>query len=159
MRILVSILAVVCFVAVTQTPVAAQETNNAGTSSGLVADVHTGEVTGAALLYMISKSVQVGAGVGMQIREGSNAFYFSPRARFLISILSYAYLFIDAQFRLLFGDASGTALVFGVGLLSWVTSYVALYGGVAVLDLGFDPSYTTLGLLSAYVGMQLMLTQ
>ena len=152
MKYVVSVFAVLCMMAATTAPSFAHEEKAEGNQ--LLVDVNTGSVTGAALLYAVTSTIQLGGGLGVQIEENRNAFYFSPQARFLFLVLASTYLYIDAQFRLLFGDIEGSALAFSVGLQSWVSSAVAVYGGVGVLNLGFDPSRTTLGLLSAVVGLQ-----
>ena len=129
-----------------------------GPKKGLGVGIETGEILGATAFYMISPMIQVGSGIGLQIQENSNAFYISPQVRFLFNVgLAVTYMYLDAQFRLLFGDSSGSALVFRLGLLHWVSQAFAVYGGVSMLELGFDPSSTTLGILSAFVGAQFML--
>jgi hypothetical protein len=120
--------------------------------------LETGQVLGASGMYQISDMIQVGSGLGLQIQENSNVFYLAPQARFLIDMgVKNTNIMLDAQLRLLFGDQSQTALVIRGGLQHWVSKSFAVYGGFGILDIGFDPSYTTFGFLAPFVGAQFAL--
>ena len=133
-------------------------TQSTQAQGGFLIGVETGQVLGAAGMYQINDMIQVGSGLGLQINEGSNVFYLSPQARFLLDIgMAQTHFMLDAQLRLLFGDQSQTALIIRAGLQHWINKRVALYGGFGVLDIGFDPSYTSFGFLSPFVGAQFAL--
>lgn len=152
MKIIVSLLAVAVLA------FSAVDAKADGPTSGFGVGFETGELIGANAFYMISPMIQIGTGLGLQIQENSNVFYLSPQARFLFNIgMAATMLTMDAQFRLLFGDSSGSALLFRLGMLHWFSKALAVYGGVNILELGFDPSSTSIGILSAYIGMSIML--
>ncbi len=129
-----------------------------GPDKGFGIGIETGEIFGAMAFYQITSMIQLGSGLGLQIKENT-AFYISPQARFLFNVgMAATYLMLDAQVRLLFGDSSQSALVVRLGLMHWLSAMFSVYGGVNMLELEFDPSRTTFGILGAFVGLQIMLT-
>lgn len=115
-------------------------------------------IIGAVGMYQLDAMIQLGAGVGFQLQEDQNLVFLSPQARFLIDVgFAKTQLLADAQLRLLFGDAASTSLAVRAGLQSWLTSSLALYGGIGVMDIGFSPSNTTFGFLQPFVGIQFAL--
>ncbi len=116
--------------------------------------VHTQAGIGAYAYYAVSSTIHVGYGVGMQIHENSNIFYLAPYAKFLFASSGQLYPFIYARLNLLFGDASSTSLWIGGGMQAWVARNLALYASLALLDIGFDPSYTIFGLVRPEVGVE-----
>lgn len=136
--------------------VGATQSTRAQSDGTFLIGFETGQAYGGSGMYQINDMIQVGAGLGLQIQENATAFYLAPQARFLFDMgVKNTNIMADAQLRLLFGDASQTVLVIRGGLQHWISKNVAMYGGFAILDIGFEPSYTTFGFLSPFVGIQI----
>ncbi len=116
--------------------------------------VNAGQSIGAYVYYAVTSTIHVGSGVGLKVQENSNLFFIGPYARFLFPVSGGLYAYVMPQLNLYFGDASATELEVGAGMQAWVASNLAVWGGVSVLNIGFDPSYTIFGIVYPRGGVE-----
>lgn len=114
-----------------------------------------GQALGGHLVYAISPAIHIGTGVGLRIQDGSNEFHLTPYGKFLFAGSKELKPYIIAQFGLATGGGTTrTGLGAGFGGEYFITPNFGLFGQIGVINIQFDPSVTTFGLLEPTVGVE-----
>jgi hypothetical protein len=116
--------------------------------------INGGQSIGAYAYYAVSAMIHVGSGLGLKVQENSNYFYVGPYARFLFLLAHSLYAYVMPQLNLTFGSATFTELEIGAGVQAWVAQHLAIWAGLSLLNIGFEPSFTTFGLLYPRGGVE-----
>lgn len=121
-----------------------------------------GGLNGVTAQYALSPAFHLGAGIGLELRDGNTNLSFSPYAKFIFAGSKELKPFLLGMFSIS-SNSSGvtgvegttsTALNFGGGLEYFITPNFGFYAGMIVLNLPLSPSGSKVGfgILSPFVG-------
>jgi hypothetical protein len=120
--------------------------------------------SGAHVAYAISPGFHVGTqfGIDMYSSNGvsSNGITFAPFAKFILAGMKD----MKPYFWGAFGVQSGggkttTGLSLGAGAEYFASRNIGVFGHVSVINVGFDPSYTHIGIVFPQVGIEWFFNQ
>lgn len=92
--------------------------------------VTVGGMTGAQLQYAITPAVHVGAGIGLELRDGNTFLAFSPYGKFIFAGSKEFKPFLIAIFSIssMTEGTTSTSLNFGGGAEYFITPNFGLFG-------------------------------
>lgn len=121
--------------------------------------VTVGSVGGAAhMCYALSPAFHLGAQFGIDLASSggtsSNSIYFAPYGKFILAGTKDFKPYFFGAFAIQSGNGTTTGLSLGAGGEYFATRNVGCYGQITVINVGFDPSYSHIGIVHPQVGIE-----
>jgi hypothetical protein len=115
---------------------------------------------GGTIQYALSPAIHVGSQFGLQINSensngGENILALAPYGKFIFAGKKNFKPYVTGQLSLVNGGTrENTSLLAWAGAEYFVNKNLGIYGQLALIDVGFDPSYTAVGLGRSMVGIE-----
>ncbi|MBS1537246.1 MAG: hypothetical protein JST20_05805 [Bacteroidetes bacterium] len=127
--------------------------------------VTVGSGSGAAhLVYAINPGFHIGTQLGINLASSkntsgesysSNQIYFAPYAKLILAGMKDMKPYFFGAFGINSGGGNTTTgLSVGAGGEYFASRNVGLYGQFSIINVGFDPSYTNIGIVFPQVGIE-----
>lgn len=135
-------------------------TMNAQSPSGQFGvGITVGGLNGAQVQYAISPAFHVGAGLGLELRDGNTGIAFAPYGKFIFAGSKEFKPFLIAILSIASysgSSSTSTALNLGGGGEYFITPNFGLWGGIVVINIPFSPtgSKVGFGILSPTAGVE-----
>jgi len=114
---------------------------------------------GGHFAYAINPGFHVGSQLGILLEssdgKSSNSISFAPYGKFILAGMKDMKPYFYGAFQIASGGGSTrTGLQLGAGAEYFASRNVGIFGHIAVVSVGFDPSVTQIGLGTASVGIE-----
>lgn len=130
-----------------------------GVSTGSSVAPGGGSVGAAHVCYALSPGLHLGAQVGINLFSQDNSSHnyltFVPYGKFILAGMKDMKPYIYGAFGVQTGyTKTQTALQFGAGAEYFASRNVGIFGHVSVINIGIEPSLTSIGIVSPQIGIE-----
>lgn len=131
-----------------------------GISTGSsVSPIGTESVGAAHFVYALNPGFHVGAQVGLNLfsqeNTSKNFFTFAPYAKLILAGMKDMKPYFYGGFGIRTGfDKTQLALQFGAGAEYFASRNVGIFGHISVINIGIEPSVTSIGIVAPQVGIE-----
>jgi len=114
---------------------------------------------GGHFAYALNPGFHIGSALGLVLESSNgksfNSVSIAPYGKFILSGMKDMKPYFYGAFQIASGGGSTrTGLQLGAGAEYFASRNVGVFGHIAVINVGFDPSITQIGLGNAYVGIE-----
>ena len=112
----------------------------------------------AHLAYAISPAFHIGAQLGLDLHssdgKSNNGVYFAPYGKFIMSGMKDMKPYFWGAFVVSSSTTTSTGLALGAGAEYFASRNVGVFGQFSVINIGFSPSDTHIGIVFPQVGIE-----
>lgn len=112
----------------------------------------------AHMCYAISPAFHLGAQFGIDLASSggtsSNSVYFAPYGKFILAGTKDFKPYFFGAFTVQSNNGTTTSLSLGGGGEYFATKNVGVFGHVSIINIGFSPSYSHIGIVFPQVGVE-----